>query len=68
MHKMAPSRSRALLPSYSGRSIQPGTANTSLPWFMALAAVFRLPLCRGASTTRVPNVRPLMIRLRCRKK
>ena len=47
VHKMAPSRSRALLPSYSGRSIQPGTANTSLPWFMALAAVFRLPLCRG---------------------
>ena len=51
-------------PRASGLWIEPGMANTSRPCSAASRAVISEPLWRAASTTSVPRLRPLMMRLR----
>ena len=61
---LAPWRIRAWQPRASGLWMEPGMANTSRPCSRAARAVIREPERSAASTTRVPRLRPLIMRLR----
>ena len=60
----APSLINLWVPVESSEKISPGTAKTSRPCSPARRAVMSAPLRFDASTTTVPSVNPLMIRLR----
>ena len=47
--------------------MRPGTAKTCRPWSSACRAVMSAPLCRPASMTSTPKLRPLTMRLRMGK-
>ncbi len=59
---VAPCFIRALQPELRGLVIFPGTANTSLFWSSAWAAVDRVPERVAASTTTMPSAIPLTMR------
>ena len=63
----APSLISPWQPRLRGLWMDPGTANTSLPSSFAARAVISEPLLGAASTTRVPRLKPAMMRLRCGK-
>jgi len=60
----APSRSSRRVPTLWRTKIDPGTASTSRPCSRANSTVIRAPLRAPASTTSVPRLSPLMMRLR----
>ncbi len=65
--KIAPWRSRLLVPRDRGSSGEPGIANTSRPCSPAIRAVISEPERRVASITRTPRAMPEMILVAARE-